>query len=178
MQGHTEHLVLELQHLVEVGADLALHAVVVGLHLAQALDAGLGLAQVLLELLAAPQQGLLLPLLLAQLLLQAADGPGQALGQLGRLHEPTEVAEVHLGLQPGDQGVDVRVVEFQALQEGNGSVLPSRLQQIQQVSDSHDGVGEPGAGEHLLLVQLVQHLGLAQVGVRRLGQMPRTILWR
>ena len=45
----------------------------------------------------------------------------------------TEVAEVHAGLQPGDQSVDVGVVELQALQEGDGSVLPSRLQQIQQV---------------------------------------------
>lgn len=45
----------------------------------------------------------------------------------------TEVAEVPLGLQPSDQGVDVRVVELQAFQEGNGSVLPARLQQIQQV---------------------------------------------
>lgn len=43
----------------------------------------------------------------------------------------TEVAEVHLGLQPSDQGVDVRVVELQALQEGNGSILPSSLQQVQ-----------------------------------------------
>lgn len=39
----------------------------------------------------------------------------------------TEVCEVHDGLQPGDQGVDIRVVELQALQEGNGPILASSL---------------------------------------------------
>lgn len=39
----------------------------------------------------------------------------------------TEVCEVHAGLQPGDQGVDIRVVEFQALQQGNGPILASSL---------------------------------------------------
>lgn len=63
-------------------------------------------------------------------------GSREACAQDPQPHDPaltTEVAEVPLGLQPGDQGVDVRVVELQALQEGNGSILPSRLQQIQQV---------------------------------------------
>lgn len=45
----------------------------------------------------------------------------------------TEVAEVHVRLQPSDQGVDVRVVELQALQEGDGPILSSSLQQMQQV---------------------------------------------
>lgn len=44
-----------------------------------------------------------------------------------------EGAEVHVGLQPGDQGVDVGVVELQALQEGEHPVLPARPQQVQQV---------------------------------------------
>ena len=39
----------------------------------------------------------------------------------------TEVCEVHAGLQPGDQGVDIRVVELQALQQGNGPILASSL---------------------------------------------------
>ena len=98
MQRETQHLILQFQHLVEVGTDLALHAAVVSLQLAQALGTGLGLAQVLLQLLALPQQCLLLPLLLAQLLLQAADGPGQALGQLGRLHEPCGTGQWAQGL--------------------------------------------------------------------------------
>ena len=70
VQRETQHLILQLQHLVEVGADLTLHAAVVGLQLTQALSAGLGLVQALLQLLALPQQCLLLPLFLAQLLLQ------------------------------------------------------------------------------------------------------------
>lgn len=82
MQRETQHLILQLQHLVEVGADLALHAAVIGLQLTQALSAGLGLVQALLQLLALPQQCLLLPLFLAQLLLQAPDGPSQALVSL------------------------------------------------------------------------------------------------
>lgn len=103
-QRQAEHLVLQLQHLVEVGADLALHAAVVGLQLAQALGAGLGLAQALLQPPALLREGLLLPLLLAQLLLQAADGPGQALRQLGRLHEPCgggAGADITTSLAPG-----------------------------------------------------------------------------
>lgn len=54
----------------------------------------------------------------------------------GYIQDPaltTEVGEVHTGLQPSDQGVDVGVVELQALQEGDGPVLASGLQQIQQV---------------------------------------------
>ena len=98
VQRETQHLVLQLQHLVEVGADLTLHAAVVSLQLTQALSAGLGLVQALLQLLALPQQRLLLPLLLAQLLLQAPDGPGQALGQLGRLHEPCGMGQEGQGL--------------------------------------------------------------------------------
>lgn len=37
------------------------------------------------------------------------------------------------------------------------------------LTDSHDGVGECGAVQHLLLVQLVQHLRLAQVGGEATG---------
>ena len=37
VQRETQHLILQLQHLVEVGADLALHAAVIGLQLTQGL---------------------------------------------------------------------------------------------------------------------------------------------
>lgn len=61
VQRETQHLVLQFQHLVEVGTDLVLHAAVVGLQLAQALRTGLGLAQLLLQLLALPQQSSFCP---------------------------------------------------------------------------------------------------------------------
>lgn len=44
-----------------------------------------------------------------------------------------EGAEVDVRLQPSDQGVDIRVMELQAFQKGDGPILPSGLQQIQQV---------------------------------------------
>lgn len=92
-----------------------------------------------------------------------ASGPLRLLGTSGS-KEPlptclegraltTEGAEVHVGLQPGDQGVDVRIVELQALQEGDGPVLPSCPQQIQQVplgreqSANRRWVGFPVRGE-------------------------------
>lgn len=64
------------------------------------------------------------------------EGPGlqeDAAQSFGGQALTTEVAEVHIRLQASDQGIDIRVVELQALQESNGPVLPSGLQQVQQV---------------------------------------------
>lgn len=72
-------------------------------------------------------------------------GPQRPLGASGAEEPPrcppgdhgpltTEAAAVHVWLQPGDQRVDVGVVELETLQEGDGPVLPSRPQQVQQVS--------------------------------------------